>query len=88
MIFNMITLSSVLLVSACISKPSKTVYIPTYLDIPEELMFDCSSPNIIEKGDGNTLAPWILDTLSKNKECSDSKKAIVEIIKKQKENKQ
>jgi hypothetical protein len=58
----------------------KTVYVPVYPEISESITFDCKPLDTITKGDGKTLAPWILDTVTKYKECASSKKAVVQII--------
>ena len=68
-----------LLLTSC--STVQTVYVPTYPEIPADLLVSCKELKLIEKGDGKTLAPWVIDTVTKYKECSASKQALVEIIK-------
>ena len=73
------TIMTLLLVTGCTS--IEPVYVPTYPNIPKDLLEPCKELNEITKGDGKTLAPWIVETVTKYKECSNNKQALVEIVK-------
>lgn len=71
-------ISLVILLTGCTS--TQLVYVPTYPNIPQELLEPCRELNTLDQGDGKTITTWMVDTISKYKECSSSKKALTDIV--------